>query len=48
VHVRFVCFHNAARSQMAQGFFEQLAGHEHSACSAGTHPAKVLNPQVSK
>ena len=46
VRVLFVCFHNAARSQIAQGFFEQLGGLEHSACSAGTHPAKALNPQV--
>jgi arsenate reductase (thioredoxin) len=46
VHVLFVCWHNAARSQMAQAFFEQLADGPHTAASAGTHAGTDLNPIV--
>ncbi len=44
--VLFVCWHNAARSQMAEAFFEQLAGAEHAGASAGTHPAGGFHPFV--
>jgi len=44
--VLFVCWHNAARSQMAEAFFEQQAGKEHRATSAGTHASRTLNHLV--
>jgi arsenate reductase (thioredoxin) len=43
--VLFVCVHNSARSQMAEAFMNQLAGHEFIAESAGLEPGK-LNPLV--
>jgi arsenate reductase len=44
MHVLFVCWHNAARSQMAQAFFEQLADGPHTAASAGTHAGTDPEP----
>jgi arsenate reductase (thioredoxin) len=45
-HVLFVCTHNAGRSQMAAA----LLGHEAQGrvlvTSAGSHPARELNPAV--
>jgi arsenate reductase (thioredoxin) len=37
--VLFLCTHNSARSQMAQGLVNWLAPEEYTACSAGTHPS---------
>ena len=42
--VLFLCIHNAGRSQMALGFFEQLANGGAEALSAGSEPADRLNP----
>ena len=41
--VLFVCTHNSARSQMAEGWLRHLAGHRYRAESAGTEPRGV-NP----
>ena len=43
MNVYFVCVGNAGRSQMAEAFAKQ-AGHE--ARSAGSRPAKHLDPEV--
>lgn len=42
--VLFLCVHNAGRSQMALGFFRELAGGRAVAVSAGSEPASELNP----
>jgi arsenate reductase len=42
--ILFVCVENAARSQMAEGFFNKLAPPGYRAQSAGTKPAEKLNP----
>lgn len=39
--VLFVCTHNSARSQMAEGFLRELYGKKFDAYSAGTHPSRV-------
>ena len=41
--VLFICTHNSARSQMAEGFLRELYGNRFDAYSAGTHPSRV-NP----
>lgn len=43
--VLFVCSHNSARSQMAQGWLEHLAGDRFAVYSAGVEPG-VLNPMA--
>ncbi|MBP6491428.1 MAG: arsenate reductase ArsC [Clostridia bacterium] len=47
IKVLFVCVHNAARSQMAEAFLNQLGQGDFSAESAGLEPAP-LNPLVVK
>jgi len=42
--VLFVCVENACRSQIAEGFFNALAGGKASAKSAGNKPTKEVNP----
>ncbi len=42
--VLFLCTHNAGRSQMALGFFTQLAGDQGVAWSGGSEPADQVNP----
>ncbi len=43
--ILFVCIENAARSQMAEGFFnERYAPRGYRAISAGTRPADQINP----
>ncbi len=42
--VLFLCVHNAGRSQMALGFFNQLAGGAAVAWSGGSEPASQINP----
>ncbi|MBM4445634.1 MAG: hypothetical protein FJ020_10125 [Chloroflexi bacterium] len=44
--VLFVCVHNSGRSQMAEGFFNHLAGGSARAVSAGTSPADSVDPDV--
>ena len=42
--VLFLCVHNAGRSQMALGFFQQLAGQSAVAWSGGAQFATEINP----
>jgi len=44
--VIFVCVGNAGRSQMAEAFFNQAAGGEAMAISAGTRPASAVDPRT--
>ena len=44
--VLFVCVENAGRSQMAEAFARKYGGGEVEAFSAGTMPAKEVNPIV--
>ena len=44
--VLFVCVHNAGRSQMAAAFLTHLAGDKVEVRSAGSEPAKLINPSV--
>ena len=44
--ILFVCVHNSGRSQMAEAFFNNLAGGKVQALSAGTQPADEVNPLV--
>jgi len=44
--VVFVCVHNAGRSQMAAGFLTYLAGDLIEVRSAGTRPARRVDPVV--
>jgi len=44
--VLFLCVHNAGRSQMALGFFEQLAGDNAVAWSGGSEPGETVNPSA--
>jgi arsenate reductase len=39
--VLFVCTHNSARSQMAEGFLRHLGGNAFEAVSAGTEPGEL-------
>ncbi len=43
--ILFICTHNAARSQMAEGFLRALYGDRYDAFSAGLEPGEV-NPYV--
>ena len=45
--VLFICTHNSARSQMAEGILRTLYGDRYEAYSAGTQPTKV-NPYTIK
>ncbi len=45
--VLFICTHNSARSQMAEGLLRNLYGNRFDAYSAGTHPS-VVNPYAVK
>ena len=42
--VLFLCTHNAGRSQMALGWFNDLAGGRATAWSGGSEPGTELNP----
>jgi arsenate reductase len=44
--VLFICVENAGRSQMAEAFFNHLAGGKAVAESAGTQPAPEVNATV--
>jgi len=45
--VLFICTHNSARSQMAEGFLNALYGDRYEGSSAGIEPAQV-NPYAIK
>jgi arsenate reductase len=45
--VLFLCTHNSARSQMAEGILNAFYGDRYEGCSAGVTPTKV-NPYVVK
>lgn len=42
--VLFICVHNSGRSQMAEGYFNQMAEGKAKAISAGSQPATQVNP----
>ncbi|MCF8551380.1 MAG: arsenate reductase ArsC [Candidatus Nanopelagicales bacterium] len=42
--VLFLCTHNAGRSQMALGYFRELAGESAIAWSGGSEPGSSVNP----
>lgn len=44
--VLFVCVHNAARSQMAEAYFNHFAQGGAVAFSAGTQPEPVISPRT--
>jgi arsenate reductase (thioredoxin) len=45
--VLFICTHNSARSQMAEGLMNALLGDQYASFSAGTEPSQV-NPYAIK
>jgi arsenate reductase len=44
--VLFICVGNSSRSQMAEAFFNHLAGGRARAVSAGTQPARAVDPNA--
>ncbi|MGI2336065.1 MAG: low molecular weight phosphatase family protein [Dehalogenimonas sp.] len=46
--VLFVCIHNSGRSQMAEEFFNVIAGGWATGESAGTGPGETVNPVVAE
>lgn len=44
--VLFLCTHNAGRSQMALGYFADLAGEDAVAWSGGSEPGNEINPSA--
>jgi arsenate reductase len=44
--VLFICVGNSSRSQMAEGLFRHLAKGRARAVSAGTQPARALDPNA--
>lgn len=46
--VLFVCVENAARSQMAEAFFNKYSPEGYHAVSAGTKPISEINQDVAK
>ncbi len=45
--ILFICTHNSARSQMAEGLLRDIYGEKYEVFSAGTNPTKV-NPLAIK
>ena len=48
IKVAFICVENGCRSQMAEGFAEKFGKGLIEAYSAGSHPAKEVNPLAIK
>ena len=46
--ILFVCVHNSGRSQMAEAILNKLSSGKVRAISAGTEPAKDIEPTVVK
>ena len=46
--VLFVCVHNAARSQMAEAFFNNLTSGRHRGMNAGSQPVESVNSNAVK
>lgn len=44
--VLFLCVHNAGRSQMAMGWFKEMAGDRAVAWSGGSEPSSQVNPSA--
>ncbi|QSZ67213.1 arsenate reductase ArsC [Methanofollis aquaemaris] len=44
--VLFICTHNAARSQMAEGYLRGRYGERYEVYSAGTAPAEEIDPRA--
>lgn len=44
--VLFLCVENSARSQMAEGLLRHMSGHNFEVFSAGSAPAKRVNPMA--
>ena len=44
--VLFICVHNRARSQIAEGLCKQLLAHQYKAFSAGSEPAESVHPMA--
>ena len=42
--ILFICVHNRARSQMAEGLCKSLLGDQYEAYSAGSEPADQVHP----
>jgi arsenate reductase (thioredoxin) len=42
----FVCIENAARSQMAEGFFRKYASEGYKPVSAGSKPISQIDPKA--
>lgn len=47
IRVLFLCTHNSARSQIAEGLLRHIAGDRFAVFSAGTH-ARGVRPEASK
>ena len=47
LRILFICTHNSARSQIAEGLLRNIYGDKYEVFSAGTNPTKV-NPLVVK
>jgi arsenate reductase len=45
-NILFVCVGNSGRSHMAEAYFNSMAGGKARAMSAGTEPARSVDPQV--
>jgi arsenate reductase len=47
VRLLFLCTHNSARSQMAEGLLRELGGHEVEVFSAGTEASRVRREAIA-